>query len=131
MHGQLAARYKKGNLDNSKLRAFWEHNAAGQVYDDYLYDIFSDLEGVTNFLPKKLFSNKDEYDATLTKLFDMIINSGHRYYNFSNRQDSSLTESNFLKNDSNYYAIIKSDWTELSAKIDAVYCDIATFLENI
>lgn len=126
----FAARYKCGNLDNSKLRTFWEHNAAGQVYDNYLYDIFSDLERVSNFLPTQLFKNKDQYDAALTKLFDIIINSGHRYYKIALRQDSSLTESNFLKNDSNYYEIIRSDWTELGAKIDAVFTEIAVCLEN-
>jgi hypothetical protein len=60
----------------------------------------------------------------------MIINSGHRYYNFSKSQDSSLTESNFLKNDSNYYAIIKTDWIELSSKINTLFDEIAAFLDN-
>ena len=124
----FAARYKAGNLSNLKLKSFWDHNISNQVYDDFLYDVFSDLNGVSCFFPKQLFRDKDKIDAVLDKLFDMIIQSGHRYYQYSFRQDTSLTESNFLKSDVNYYAIIKSDWTELSGKIDLTFDGILSLI---
>ena len=74
-----------------------------------------------NIFPKKLFENKDEYDKILYKLFEIIIFAGSKYYSIKKEADNTLTESNFLKKDSNYYAIIKTEWRYISRDIISIF----------
>lgn len=117
----LAARYKNGNLDADKLRSFFAHCSESKAYDNYLYDIFSDIGDCSNLLPRELFRNKDDYESVIASLFETIIMSGFRFYQTVSRGDASLNETNFLKNDQNYYEILKTDWFEISNKIDVIY----------
>lgn len=116
----LACRSKNENLDDSKLKIFFQNI---KKYDDYLYDIFCDLSNMKSLFPTKLWQNKDKYDNMLSKLFDAIIMSGFRYYQTVNQNEVATNESNFLKNDLNYYSILKADWIELSKKIDKIYTE--------
>ena len=116
--------HKNGNLDEEKIGLFFTHCSESKAYDNYLYDIFSDINDCDCLLPKELFRNKDNYEAVITDLFDMIIISGFRYYQTISRGDASLNETNFLKNDQNYYEILKADWFEIKNKINAIYQDI-------
>jgi hypothetical protein len=124
----LSARYKLGNFDNDKLRIFFEHSTGSRAYDDYLYDLFSDIGEQTSWLPKTLFNDKDNYDKAAYKLFEAIIISGFRYYLVVHHSDSTLNETNFLKQDQNYYAIVEGDWSELSEKIDQIYGEISNLI---
>ena len=117
----LAGRYKNGNITNDKLITIFNHCSENKGYDNYLYKIFSDIEGCDYLLPKELFLNKDRYEAVVSKLFEIIIMSGFRYYNTISRTDASLNETNFLKNDQNYYEILKTDWIELERNISEIY----------
>lgn len=117
----LAARYKSGNLDADKLRIFFTHCSENKGYDNYLYDIFSDIGECNSLFPKDLFRNKDDYESVLASLFETIIMSGFRYYQTVSRGDASLNETNFLKNDQNYYEILKTDWYDISTRIDDIY----------
>ena len=117
----LTARYKNGNLTSEKLRDIFIHCSEIKGYDNYLYPVFSDLGDISFLLPKSLFANKDLYENILSSLFDIIILSGFRYYQTVRRNDSSINESNFLKNDQNYYEILKTDWIEIEDKINDVY----------
>lgn len=117
----LAARYKNGNIYDDKLRVMFAHCSENKAYDNYLYDIFSDIGECNNLLPKELFRNKDKYDEIIAALFDTIIMSGFRYYQTVSRGDASLNETNFLKNDQNYYEILKTDWYDISSRISTIY----------
>ena len=117
----LATRFKNGNLDTEKLREFFEHCSENKSYENHLYDLFSDLGEISYLLPKSLFRNKDLYEKTLSDLFTVIILSGFRYYQTVRRGDNSINETNFLKNDQNYYEILKTDWYEIEEKINNIY----------
>ncbi|MCR4703731.1 MAG: hypothetical protein K5665_08720 [Saccharofermentans sp.] len=65
--------------------------------------------------------NLDEYDAALTEIFDAIILSGFRHYMTVSSEENALNETNFLKRDQNYYAIIANDWLDISQKLSHIY----------
>ncbi|MDE7163409.1 MAG: AIPR family protein [Clostridia bacterium] len=117
----FAARYYSKNIKLSDLKIIFDHINKDKAYDDYYYDIFKDIDGFNMLFPKKLFDNKDKYDEVLYKLFEVIILSGRRYYSTKKELDSTLNESNFLKIDKNYYAILKFDWDSISSKITEIF----------
>ncbi len=121
----FAARFYNKNIKTSDLKILFEHVNKEKAYDDYYYDIFKEINGVAPLFPKKLFEcNKDKYDEVLYKLFEAIILSGRRYYSIRKETDSTLNESNFLKLDRNYYAILKSDWYNIEDKITNIFKSI-------
>jgi hypothetical protein len=117
----LAARVKNDNIDENDLRIFFSHCSENRAYDDYLYDVFSDIGNITSLLPKEIFKDKDKYETVLSSLFDTIIMSGFRYFQMIKRGDASINETNFLKSDQNYYEILKTDWYDISNRINAIY----------
>lgn len=117
----LAARYKCGNITNEKLKSFFAHFSENMAYDNYLYAIFSDLNNVDHLLPNYMFVNKDAYEAAISKLFDIIISAGRTYYKISKGSDAAINETNFLKNDLNYYKILEAYWDDLSEQINTLF----------
>ncbi len=120
----LASRFYYKNIKSSDLKTIFDHVNQDKAYDDYYYDIFKELDDRNFFIPKKVFECKDKYDEILYKLFEVIISSGRRYYSVKKESDSTLNESNFLKRDSNYFAILKSDWENIETKINEVFGSI-------
>ena len=120
----LASRYHYKNITDADLRVIFEHANKDKSYDDYFYDIFKDIDGYKTIFPKQLFGNKDEYDKVLYKLFEIIIFAGSHYYSIKREADNTLSASNFLKRDGNYYAIIKTDWRSISAQIKNIFDNI-------
>ena len=121
----FAARYYNKNIKKTDLKTIFDHIHKEKAYDDYYYDIFKDLDGIAPLFPKKLFDNKDKLDSILYKLFEVIIFSGRRYYSSKKESDSTLSESNFLKIDRNYYAILKFDWDNIAGKIMDIFNNIS------
>ena len=117
----MASRYYYKNINVSDLKVIFDHVNKDKAYDDYYYDIFKELEDISFLIPKKVFEDKDAYDQILYKLFEIIISSGRRYYSIKKESDSTLNESNFLKRDSNYFAILKSEWENIDEKIKDVF----------
>ena len=117
----LASRYYYKNITDADLKVVFDYTNKEKSYDDYFYDIFKDIEGYKSILPKKLFENKDKYDEVLYRLFEIIIFAGSKYYNIKKEADITLSESNFLKRDSNYYTIIKTDWRSISKQIQDIF----------
>lgn len=115
------SRYKNGNLTNENLKLVFKRYKESRAYDDYFYDIFSDLGDQKHLLPERLKDNLDEYDAALTEIFDAIILSGFRHYMTVSSEENALNETNFLKRDQNYYAIIANDWLDISQKLSHIY----------
>ena len=120
----FAARCMNGNMDDEKLRIFFEHCLEGKAYDNYLYALFSDLGELERLFPSQLFRDKDKYEEVLSSLFTVIILSGFRFYQMARRNDTSINETNFLKNDTNYYEILRADWIDISAKINTIWSEI-------
>ena len=89
--------------------------------DARLYDIFANIEGVTHFIPPAIFSQKDQYESVLDKLFNVIIDAGITSFLMASRYDSSLNATNYLKKDKNYYAILTDHWYTISAKINSIF----------
>lgn len=104
----LMARYYQGNIKDEDI------NLLGSS-DSKIYDKLRDLGNIKNLLPLKL--GTDSYNATLDKLFKEIIVRGNKAYNDKRKHNPSLTAGNFLKNDTNYYEILKDDWITLSDRI--------------
>ena len=82
------------------------------------------IKNVLILKQKKVFESKDKYDDVLYKLFSVIISSGRRYYSVKKESDSTLNESNFLKRDNNYFAILKSDWDNIEIKIKEIFSNL-------
>ena len=99
------------------MKVVFDYTNREKSYDDYFYDIFKDIEGYRNIFPKKIFENKDKYDELLYRLFEIIIFAGSKYYNIKKEADITLSESNFLKRDSNYYSILKTEWRYIAKQI--------------
>ncbi len=117
----FASRYYSKNIKTTDLKTIFDNVHKEKAYDDFYYDILKDINGVTPLFPKRLFDNKDKYDEILYKLFEIIILSGRRYYSSKKESDSTLNESNFLKSDRNYYAILKFDWDNIASKITDIF----------
>ncbi len=120
----LASRYFYRNITDADLKIIFDHTNKEKSYDDYFYDIFKDIDGYKNIFPKHVFENKDRYDEVLYKLFEIIIFAGSKYYSIKKEADNTLSESNFLKRDSNYYAIIKTEWRYISRQISEIFSNL-------
>lgn len=120
----LASRVYYKNIKSSDLKIIFENINKEKAYDEYYYDIFKELGNTAYILPKKLFDNKDKYDEVLYRLFELIIMSGRRYYSIKKEADNTLNESNFLKKDSNYFAILKYEWDNIEEKIREIFNNI-------
>lgn len=118
----FAARFYGKNITQTDLKVIFENVSREKAYDDYYYDIFKNISNAAPLFPKKLFeTNKDKYDEILYLLFETIIMSGRRYYSIKKEGESTLNESNFLKLDRNYFAILKSDWYNIADKVMKIF----------
>ena len=69
-----------------------------------------------SLIPKKSVSADFVYDAALDKLFSAIIEAGIINYNMACDNDSTLTATNYLKRERNYYGILKNHWNSSLAR---------------
>ena len=74
-----------------------------------------------SLLPAQFVGDKDKYDAALEKLFKAIINAGITSYSIACNYDSTLTATNFLKKDKNYYDILGMHWMSLQGEINQAF----------
>ena len=86
-----------------------------------LYETFRDLGQIQYFLLPQLFADKERYDAVLSKLFNAIIASGVTSYKYECRNDSTLTATNYLKKDKNYYDILNMQWSRIYEDMDKIF----------
>lgn len=119
----FAARFRQGNITEQDLAPMFNSASSESVTDD-LYETFRDLGNLQYFLPPQVFSNKDQYDDVLNKLFSVIIEAGIMSYSFERRHDSTLTATNYLKRDKNYYDILYMQWTRTVEEINKIFADI-------
>lgn len=112
----FASRYKQDNIKEDNLQVIFDASRTDESADK-LYRIFSNLNGINYFLPPKLFAAKDEYDRVLSDLFKIVIEAGIVNFGMETRHDSTLTATNYLKRDKNYYAILEVQWATISSRI--------------
>ena len=113
----FAARYHQGNISNQDLETVFSA-ARSESAADSLYEVIRDLGTMQTLLPASFVANKDKYDAALDKLFNAIINAGITSYSIACNYDSTLTATNFLKKDKNYYDILGMHWMSLQVEIN-------------
>lgn len=119
----FAARVNQHNIGAQDIQAIF-NASRNDNSSDALYDIFSDIDGVDYFLPPALFASKDAYEAVLDKLFNTIINVGIVSFTMASNYDSTLTATNYLKKDKNYYTILRTHWATISNDIQRIFSDI-------
>lgn len=113
----FASRYYQGNIQDQHLSTIFAAARSDNATDSRLYDIFSNIDGISYFAPLQVFNQKDQYDALLDQLFTVIINAGITSFSMASRYDTTLTATNFLKKDKNYYAILDDHWPTIRSEI--------------
>lgn len=117
----LAARYHQSELSTQNIESIFNVARIDNASDS-IYEIFHDLGNMRYLLPPSMWANKNLYDAALDKLFSAIIEAGIINYNFACESDSTLTATNYLKRERNYYGILKNHWnSSLKREICATF----------
>ena len=60
------------------------------------------------------------FEEILDQLFYLMIDEGTSYFSVAKDSDSTLTPTNFLKKDRNYYRILKANWPKMSREIKRI-----------
>lgn len=115
----FACRYYKGNLSRQELQIIFNASRSENA-SEMLYDIFRNLEGVNCLLPANIFAQKTVYEGVLDKLFTAIINAGITTFALASMYDTSITATNYLKKDKNYYSILQANWIRLETEIKEI-----------
>lgn len=88
-----------------------------------VYKMLRNLGDIKFLLPIKI--KTDAYDAILDNLFSSIIEEGVTIYSLKRDENNkSLTAANFLKNDENYYLILKKRWAALKREIQKTFANV-------
>lgn len=118
----LASRYQQGNIGNQELEILF-NAARSESVSDSLYEIFRKLGNMQYIFPPQIQRDKNIYDINLDKLFYAIINEGVKCFSMASNYDSSLTATNFLKKDKNYYNILSINWVTLQSEISRIFSE--------
>ena len=120
----FASRYYQKNIQDQDLDVIFSAARSDSSTSSKLYDIFSNIDGVSYFIVPAVFNQKNQYDEILDKLFTTIIDAGITSFSMASRYDSTLTATNFLKRDKNYYAILNDHWTRIQESIFKIFGSI-------
>lgn len=90
---------------------------------DSLYDVFRNLGNLQYFIAPQIFNDKNRYDSVLKRLFNIIIEAGIMGYHFEANYDNTLTPTNYLKRDKNYYNTIRTQWVRIKSDFMQVFDD--------
>ena len=113
----LAARYHQGNIINENLVMLVE-----QTDPTVLYEKLCDFGNIETLLPIKLYT--DAYDVALNKLFTAFIYNGTEIYSETREANSKVTETNFFKDDKNYYKILRIKWRTFKPEIHKIFSEV-------
>ncbi len=120
----FATRYYQGNLGTQDLQSVFRYARSENAAAAEVYDIFANIDGVQHFLPPSVFAEKNAYENVLVQLFNVIINAGVLNFSIEAAHDSTLTATNYLKNDKNYYKILCFQWATISAEINRILAPV-------
>ncbi len=118
----FAARYRQGNLTDQDISPIFDRNLSESTFDT-LYKTFRELDQLNSLLPS-VHGNMEQYDSTLRELFSTIIEAGTNVYSWECEHDQTLTETNYLKKDKNYYSILKNQWNWIESRINEIFSKI-------
>ena len=121
----LSSRLRQGNVTEQDLAPIFR--TGGYSFESVaneLYGVFKNLGDIKYLIKPEIFNDKNLYDNVLKKLFNIIIEAGITNYVFECRHDPTLTATNYLKREKNYYYILSSQWYRIKADIDKVYEEI-------
>lgn len=105
----LAAKYNQKELTKDQIEVVF-NSANVDNASDAIYEVFHDLGQMKSLLPTKMLENRNKYDAALDMLFSAIIEAGIINYSMACGYDSTLTATNYLKREKNYYGILRNHW---------------------
>lgn len=108
----LAARYNQKELSKDDLETVFSAANVDNA-SDTIYEVFHDLGHMKSLLPPEMWANKNKYDKALDTLFSAIIEAGIINYTMACSYDSTLTATNYLKREKNYYGILRNHWNSL------------------
>lgn len=120
----FASRYYQGNITDNDMNTVFVFAQNDNATDSRLFDLFSNINGITHLLPTEIFNQKDKYDAILDQLFNVIISAGITSFSMASRYDTTLTATNYLKRDKNYYAILADHWSTIRNDIGRILEDV-------
>ena len=112
----LVAKYNQGELPTQNIESIFSV-ARMDSNSDSIYEIFHNMGNMRSLLPAEMWENKYLYDNALDKLFSAIIEAGIINYNMACDNDSTLTATNYLKRERNYYGILKNHWNSSLARV--------------
>lgn len=114
----LASRYSNNQINEIDLIAKLNVIYHDKYYDNYLYDFFRELNGFNRvFNQEAIAREKDKLEDSLFNLFEKLILEGVKLFSIAKIQDSSLNETNYLKNDRTYFQILAFCWNDLKTVI--------------
>ena len=119
----FSTRYRQGNITDLDLAPLFSASSSENL-SDTLYETFRDVGSIQFLLPPQLFANKDQYDSALKKLFSVIIREGISSYTHECRHDPTLTATNYLKRDKNYYDILSIQWDRITDDLKSIFSQI-------
>lgn len=117
----LAARFRQGNITEQDISPIFRRGYTLESVSDSLYDSFSNLGNIKYLIKPEIFADKDKYDSLLKRLFNIIIEAGITSFVFESNHDSTLTATNFLKREKNYYDILSTQWARTKEDINRVF----------
>lgn len=118
----LASRYYQKNISDSDMQKFFDAQKTSGESLSELYKITKNLGNLKSLFTKDLFDDKDKLDKLLNEIFSLIIEWGTSQYKTAKGYDKDLNATNFLKQDKNYYLILKSFWNlVLKEKITSIF----------
>ena len=119
----FAARYRQKNISIQDLAPMFDASSPESVLDT-LYETFRELGQLQYFIPPQQFDNKEQYDGILNKLFSVIIDAGITNYSMACRYEPTLTATNYLKRDKNYYNILGDQWSNICNGSNQIFEEI-------
>ena len=122
----FASRYYQGNITEDTVSCMKNAVTSSSALETLLKDL-SELGEVRYILPENIFLQKDCYNRVLEELFNAFIDFSYTIYNFTQGKDPTVTASNFLKSDRNYYAIISFQWFNVKSRIKQIFDSINSY----
>lgn len=122
----FASRYYQGNITEDTVSYMKNAVTSSSALETLLKDL-SELGEVRYILPENIFLQKDCYNRVLEELFNAFIDFSYTIYNFTHGKDPTVTASNFLKSDRNYYAIISFQWFNVKSRIKQIFDSINSY----
>jgi hypothetical protein len=116
----FSSRFINSEINEDHIKVIKSKFKEEKAYENNFYEIFKpNPRTKKRLLSTSLFDgNKDALDDLLYKSFETIIKQSYRIYQLTNVTSIEKTnETNFLKNDKNYYLVLANSWDDIHQNI--------------